>query len=110
MSHHRYHSSAPFAVKSLAVVVAVDGLLSLLDALSALRASLLLALVFATVGCLHIALAYGLWQLEPYAYSLGFVVFGVGLLVDLLNGKLVGAFVSATTLSLLYHNRDLYRS
>ena len=110
MSHHRYHSSAPWSIKALAAMAAVDGLLSVVDALGALRGSLVLALVFLAVGLAHLALAYGLWQLEPYAYHLGLVVLGVGLLVDLLDGKLVGAFVSVTTMSMLYNYRGLYRS
>lgn len=110
MSHHRYHSSAPFGIKTLAVVVAVDGLVAMLDAVGLLGESILLALVFAVVGLAHLALSYGLWQLEPYAYSLGLGIFGVGLLLDVLHGNLTGALLSATTVSMLYRYRGLYRS
>lgn len=110
MSHHRYHSSAPFGIKSLAVVTVVDGLLALWTAKELLAGSgLALALVVALVGAAQLALAYGLWQLEPYAYPLGVALFGTSALLDLLAGSPLGAVVSGLTLSMLYHYRGLYR-
>lgn len=111
MSHHRYHSSAPTGIKVLAVVTAADGLVSLSRGLDWLAAgAVALAAALALAGLLELALAYGLWQLEPYAYGLGLAVFGAGVLVDLAAGSLLGAMLSATTLSMLYHYRDHYRN
>jgi hypothetical protein len=110
MSHHRYHSSAPFGIKSLAVVTVVDGLLSVGTALELLAGSApALALVVGLVGAAHVALAYGLWQLEPYAFPLGVAMFAASALLDLLAGSPMGAVLSGLTLSMLYHYRGLYR-
>lgn len=110
MSHHRFHSSAPFGIKVLAVLVAVDGLMAMTDALGELQASVVVALLFGFVGVAYLALAYGLWQLEPYAYSLGLAIFGFGMLLDAASGKFLSALVTVTTISMLYHYRGLYRS
>lgn len=109
MSHHRFHSSAPFGIKVLAVLVAVDGVMAMSDALELLGISLVVALLFAAVGALNLALSYGLWKLEPYAYTLGLGVFGFGLLLDALNGRFLSALITSTTVSMLYHYRGLFR-
>lgn len=110
MSHHRYHSSAPFGIKTLAVVTAGDGLLSVVHALELFAGpSSGMALLVGLVGVAHLALSYGLWQLEPYAYPLGMAMFAVSALLDLLTGSPLGAVASGFTLSMLYHYRGLYR-
>lgn len=109
MSHHRFHSSAPFGLKVLAVIVAADGAMSVIYALGVLQGSILLAALFGVVGGLHLALSYGLWMMEPYAYPLGLAVFGFGLLLDAMHGQYLGALLTATTLSMLYHYRGLFR-
>jgi hypothetical protein len=110
MSHHRYHSSAPAGIKVLAVVTAVDGLLSISRSLELLATgAVAIAGPLAISGVVSLALAYGLWQLEPYAYVLGLAIFGAGVLLDLLAGSLLGAVLSAPTLSMLYHYRGLFR-
>jgi hypothetical protein len=110
MSHHRYHSSAPFGIKSLAVVTVADGLMSLWTALQLFAgAEPLLALGVGVVGLSHVVLAYGLWQLEPYAYPLGIAMFAASALLDLLAGSPLGAVVSGFTLWMLYIHRGLYR-
>lgn len=111
MSHHRYHSSAPVAIKGLAAATAVDGLLATGEGLGALSSGAWpLGAALCLVGLASLALAYGLWQLEPYAYPLGLALFGTGAALDLLAGSVLGAALSATTLSLLYHYRGLYRA
>jgi hypothetical protein len=110
MSHHRFHSSAPLGVKTLAVLTAVDGLQSLVRALELLGVgAFALGLPLAVVATMHLALAYGLWQLEPYAYALGMALFGVAAVLDFASGSPVGAVTSLTTLSMLYHYRGLFR-
>lgn len=109
MSHHRYHSSAPFGIKILAALAAVDGLQSMFRAFGMMRTSVVLALAVAVVAGLHLALSYGLWQMEPYAYALGLAIFGVGAALDLLTGNIEGTVLSGITISMLYHYRGLFR-
>jgi len=109
MSHHRFHSSAPFGIKALAAVTAADGLVSVAEGLGQLAGGTwLLAALLCLAGLANLGLAYGLWQLEPYAYVLGMGLFGAGAVLDLLAGSVVGAMLSSTTLAMLYHYRDLY--
>jgi hypothetical protein len=111
MSHHRYHSSAPTGIKLLAVMTAVDGVVSTSRGFELLAAGAsLVALTLLLMGLLDLVLAFGLWQLEPYAYVLGMGVFGAGVVVDLAAGSPIGAVLSATTLSMLYHYRGLFRA
>lgn len=111
MSHHRYHSSAPVGIKGLAAATALDGLLATAEGVGALAGgAALLGAALCLVGLASLALAYGLWQMEPFAYALGLVLFGTGAVLDLLAGSILGAAMSATTLSLLYHYRGLFRA
>lgn len=110
MTHHRLHSSAPFAIKVLAVLVAVDGVMALSDALGAGQVSPFFGLLLGVVGVSYLALSYGLWKMEPYAYSVGLAAFGFGMLLDVMNGNYLSALVTATTVSMLYHHRGLFRS
>lgn len=110
MSHHRYHSSAPLGIKVLSVMVAIDGAGSVYDAVRLLgQGGLVIALAVALVGLLQLALSFGLWQMEPYAYGLGLAVFGVDALLDLLTGNLASAILTGFTISMLYHYRGLFR-
>lgn len=109
MSHHRFHSSAPFGIKALAAVTAVDGLVSVAEGLGQFAGGAwVLAALLCLAGLASLAVGYGLWQLEPYAYVLGMGLFGAGVALDLLAGSVIGAMLSATTLTMLYHYRDLY--
>lgn len=109
MSHHSHRSSAPLGVKVMALLVGLDGLLAVVQGLGIVGGVLPLGLLLVALGVLHLVVAYGLWQLEPYAYTWGMGIFGLGLVVDLLAGNLYGAGLSGINMYVLYHYRGLFR-
>ena len=109
MSHHSYRSSAPLGVKILAAMTALDGLLSLFAGLALLGSTLPLGLFVSVVGIVQLLVSYGLWQLEPYAYTWGLGLFGLSAVLDLFIGNIHGAGISIINIMILYHFRGLYR-
>lgn len=63
--------------------------------------------MLAGIGVLQLVVAYGLWTLEPYAYTSGMGLFVLELVVDLLGGNLYGAGLGG--INVFSHYRGLFR-
>lgn len=111
MSSHPVRSSAPLGVKLLAGLIAVDGLMSLLVGLNALaHGELPVAILIGGFSLLQIAVAVGLWMLEPYAWGVAaFATAGV-LIVEVATWHLPGALLSGGVLLYLLVVRDKFET
>ncbi len=102
-------SSEPLGVKVLAFMTALDGLLALVWGLEVLAVALPVGLLLVGIGVVQLLVGYGLWKMDPLAYSLGMGTFALGAAADLLTGNLHAAGLSVLNMYILYHYRDHFR-
>lgn len=105
---HRF-SSAPLGVKTLAFLVALDGIVAILGGMGWVGGFPPLGALLVVVGLLQLVVAYGLFKREPYAYTWGMAIFAVGGVLELISGNVYGAGLSALNMYVLYHYRGIYR-
>lgn len=94
----------------MAFLVALDGLVAVLSGIGAGVGVPPLGVLQVVVGLLHFAVAYGLYEMEPYAYTWGMGIFAVGAVLDLVTGNVYGAGLSALNMYVLYHYRGVFRN
>lgn len=105
----RYRSNPPTEVALLAFLAAADGVLALVGGLGRLPVALPVGLLLLMVGAAHLVAAYGLWEMESYAYPLGMGVFAVGVVTDLLVAfDPVSAALTGVNMYMLYRYRGLF--
>lgn len=102
-------SEPPVSVAMLAFLAAADGLVAVAGGLGRIGIALPVGVLLLVVGALHLVVAYGLWEMESYAYPLGMGVFGVGVVTDLVAADPVSAVMTGFNMYLLYRYRGLFR-
>lgn len=99
MSSHPTRTSTPLGVKLLAALIAVDGALSVPNALAALAAgNLPIAVLIGGFSVLQMLVGVGLWKLEPYAWGVAAFATASVFLVELATGHVPGALLSGGVL------------
>ena len=111
--HPASPASRPIGITILAVLAAIGGLLSLVGSIGLLAAgfmsgiALILVLLTLAFGVLYLALAYGLWTLQPWAWTLGVGLMVASIALTVLNltqglqypiGAVISAAISAAVL------------
>ncbi len=93
----------------LAFLAAADGVVAIAGGLGRLGVVLPVGVLLLILGALHLVVAYGLWEMESYAYPLGMGVFAVGVVTDLIAADPVSAALTGLNMYLLYRYRGLFR-
>jgi len=104
-----YRSGPPTTVWFLAFLAAADGIVAVVDGLGRIAIAPPLGVLLLVVGGLHLLAAYGIWELESYAYPLALGVFAFGAITDLLAANPVAAAFSLLNAYLIYRHRGLFR-
>ena len=109
--------SRPTGITILAILAAIGGVLSVVGAVGLLAAGgvsglvLILLLLTLAFGVLYLVLAYGLWTLRPWAWTLGVGLMVASILLTFVNvtqglqypiGAVISAGISAAVLFYLY--------
>ena len=108
----------PGGVTFLAMLAAISGVLGVLGAIilmprfvSAGAVELVLGVVTLVFGILYIALAYGLWVLKPWAWTLGVWLSAASIVLTILNltqgmqypiGAIISVAISAAVIFYLF--------
>ena len=111
-------SPRPGGVTFLAILAAISGILGVLGAImlmprfvSAGAVELVLGVVTLVFGILYIALAYGLWVLKPWAWTLGVWLSAASIVLTILNltqgmqypiGAIISVAISAAVIFYLF--------
>lgn len=110
--------SAPLGIKILCVLAVISGVFGLFGGFVALFSSPLgfvVGLVAMVLSLAQLVVAWGLWTLQPWAWTLTMIVYGLDLLVDvfkLLTGNalaIVGIIIGGLLLAYVYSKRDYYK-
>lgn len=116
-AHTEAGQSRPTGITILAILAGIGGVLSVLGAIGLLAAggqsglALILILLTLAFGVLYLVLAYGLWTLRPWAWTLGVGLMAASVALTLVNvtqglqypiGALISGAISAAVIFYLY--------
>lgn len=90
----RTSSRPPLGVKIICIVGAIGVAFTLLGGLILLGEVPLLGLVFFALAAAYAYVLTGLWRMERWAWMWGLVLYGLGVLFDLLTANVIGMVIS----------------
>ncbi|GAA0246464.1 hypothetical protein ACFFQF_05485 [Haladaptatus pallidirubidus] len=110
--------SAPLGIKILCILGAISGIFGIFGGLGTLFSSpfgIVVGTLAIAFSLAKLVVVWGLWTLQSWAWMLTVVVYGIGLLLDVLNlmtGNLFAIFsiiVGGLLLAYVYSKHDYYR-
>lgn len=101
--------SAPLGVKIICILGAIGGALGFLGSLALLGMAPAVGTVALIISIIQIVVVMGLWNLRSWAWTVSMIVYGLGLLLDLLAINILGLLIGIVVLSYLASKRRLFR-
>ncbi|MFH5797669.1 hypothetical protein [Haladaptatus sp. DYF46] len=110
--------TAPLGIKILCVLAVISGVLGLFGGFVALFSSpvgFIVGIVAMVLSAAQLVVAWGLWTLQPWAWTLTLIVYGLSLLSDvfkLLTGNgfaIISIIIGVLLLAYVYGKRDYYK-
>jgi hypothetical protein len=82
----------PLGITILAVLAFIGGIFGLIGALGLLTASPIYGIIALVIAVAYLAFGYGAWTLQPWAWMLGLVIAGAGILLQILYLFLISGY------------------
>ncbi len=110
--------SAPLGIKILCVLAVISGVLGIFGGLAMMAGSpigIVLGPITILLSVAQLVVAWGLWTLQSWAWTLTLVVYGIDVLMDCVRlllgniGAIFGIIIGGLLLAYVYSKRDYYR-
>lgn len=101
--------STPLGVVIIALLGGLSGLLGLLGSLAALGVNPLFGLFGLILSVGQLAVAVGLFNLNPWAWKWALVIYGLGAVLSLVGGDVIGVIIDVIVVVYLLSVGDHFR-